>query len=286
MSFINKFFLSIFILGNLYFPSFAQDKLGVVSYTYRENFKQDVPGTLDKIKSIGITNIELSSLFGKSAGEFRELLDERGMVCTSYGVDYKKLSENIEEVIENAKVLGARYVRVAWIPHQAPFQLEDARKAVELFNVAGKMLKDQGLSFCYHNHGYEFKPFEKGTYFDYMVRNTNPEYVNFEIDILWVYHPGQDPAKLIKKYPTRFKLMHVKDLKRGVVGDYSGSTSNENNVSLGTGQIDIAAVWKAAKKSSIEFIYIEDESSEVDKQVPQSLLYLKDLEKNKQKKLR
>ena len=117
----------------------------------------------------------------------------------------------------------------------------------------------------------------KGTFFDYIVNNTDPAYVSFELDILWAFHPGADPAALLKKYGPRFKLMHVKDLRKGVVGDFSGSTSVENDVALGTGQIDVANVIEAAKKSAIEHYYIEDESSSVSVQVPQSLKFLKSL---------
>jgi hypothetical protein len=89
---------------------------GVVSFTFRNQFAEDVPGTLDMIKEMGITNIEFSNLFGKTALEMRVLLDERGMVCTSYGVGYDRLVSDIENVATEALILGAKYVRVAWIP--------------------------------------------------------------------------------------------------------------------------------------------------------------------------
>ncbi len=256
---------------------FFPNRTGMVSYTFRESFKQDVPGTLDKIKALGITNIEFSNLFGKTATELRALLDARGMVCTSFGTGYNDVLNKTDEVVQNAKTLGAKYVRVAWIPHEGDFTLETAKKTVEDFNRAGKALRDNGLTFCYHNHGYEFQPHGDGTLFDYLVQNTDPAAVSFEMDILWMAHPGQDPVKLLKKYPQRFKLMHVKDLKKGVKGDLSGGTPVENDVALGTGQIDIAAVMKAARNTAIEYFYIEDESPSVDVQVPQSIAYLKGL---------
>jgi sugar phosphate isomerase/epimerase len=264
------------------FPALAQkkapifpDRTGVVSYTYRNSFKDDVPGTLDKIKALGLTNIEFSNLFGKTAKELRDLLDERGMICTSFGVGYADLENKLDEVASNAKTLGAKYVRVAWVPHDAPFTLQDAQKTVADFNRVGKALKEKGLTFCYHNHGYEFQPHQNGTLFDYIVQNTNPEHVSFEMDILWVAHPGHDPVRLLQKYPDRFKLMHLKDLKKGVKGDLSGKTPVENDVALGTGSIDLPAILKAAQKTSIEYFYIEDESPTVDVQVPQSIRYLR-----------
>lgn len=278
--------LIILLLVSVTFAAVAQrfgktlkNTPGIVSYTYRNSFQKDVALTLDTIKALGITDIEFSNLFGQTATALRAMLDARGLHCSSFGVSYDDLNNKTREVGNNAKILGASFVRVAWIPHEG--KTVDAafiKKAADDFNAAGKILKDEfNLRFCYHNHGYEFVSYEKGTLFDYLVASTNPAYVNFELDILWAFHPGQDPAQLLKKYGQRFKLMHVKDLRKGVKGDFSGSTSQENDVALGTGQINIAEVIKAAQQSAIEHYYIEDESSAVKTQVPQSLKYLKSL---------
>ena len=251
---------------------------GIVSYTYRKSFEKDVPATLDTIKRLGITNIEFSNLFKRTAKEIKQMLDERGMRCTSFGVSYNDLVEKTAEVAENAKALGASYVRVAWIPHEGPATIETIKKAAEDFNKAGKFLKENhNLTFCYHNHGYEFVPYEKGTLFDYLAANTNPDFVSFELDVVWAHLPGYDPAELIKKYPSRFRLMHVKDVRKGVKGDATGRIDTDSNVALGTGQVNIASIIKAGKKSSIQYYYIEDESNKVNEQVPVSLTYLKSL---------
>ncbi len=251
---------------------------GMVSYTYRNSFAKNVPATLDTIKALGITDMEFSNLFGKTAAELRKLLDERGMKCSSFGVGYPDLQNKLTEVGNNAKTLGASYVRVAWVPHKGAFTLDMAKQTVADFNSFGKQLKEQfGLTFCYHNHGYEFEKYEDGTLMDYIIQNTDPKYVSFEIDILWTFFPGADPAALIKKYPKRFKLMHLKDLRKGVTGNLSGGTPVENDVALGTGQLDLAAILKAAKKSSIKHYYIEDESPSYATQVPQTIAYLKNL---------
>lgn len=258
---------------------YLDDKTGMVSYTYRRSFQKDVSATLDTIKSLGLTNMELSNLFGKTAGEFRKLLDEKGMRCTSFGVGYNDLINKLDEVAANAQTLGAAFVRVAWIPHgDSGYTFEDAKKTVMDFNTAGKILKEKyGLTFCYHNHGYEFIPYQKGTLFDYIVENTNAEFVSFELDILWAQHPGINPSELLKQYGNRIKLIHLKDLKKGIKGDFSGKTHVNNDVALGTGQIDIPAVIEAAKKAGVVYFYIEDESDFVNIQVPQSLAYLKKL---------
>jgi len=265
--------------------SFAQNEKplfpktpGVVSYTYRKFFEKDVPGTLDMVKAAGFTDIEFSNLFGKTARELRTLIDERGIKCSSFGVSYDDFVNKTEVVAKNAKDLGAQFVRVAGMPHKGPLTFEEMQKAIDDFNRVGKIMKDQyGLTFVYHNHGFEFEPYKDGTLYDYMMTETNPEYVSFELDILWAFFPGQDPTKLLTKYGSRYKLMHLKDLKKGVSGNLSGGTPQDNDVALGTGQIDIPAILKAAKKAGVQHYYIEDESNNVLVQVPQSLSYLKGL---------
>ena len=258
-------------------PLFPQTP-GMVSYTYREQFAKDVPSTLDAIKSLGVTDMEFSNLFGKTAAEIRAMLDDRGMACSSFGVSWDDLTKKTAEVAANAKTLGAKFVRVAWLPNRQPFTPELADKTAAEFNAIGKTLKEQhGLTYCYHNHGYEFVKHGAGTLFDVLVEKTDPQYVSYELDILWAFHPGADPAALLEKYGNRFKLMHLKDLKKGVTGDLSGKTPVENDVALGSGQIDLPAVLKAAKKAGVLHYYIEDESPNIATQVPQSIAFLKSL---------
>lgn len=250
---------------------------GIQAYTYRNSFPNGIVATLDTIQSLGITELEGGPPKGMTAEEFRKLTDARGIKIPSTGAGYDDLVKNPEAVIKKAKTLGASYVMVAWIPHEGSFKLEDAKKAVKDFNKAGKLLRENGLTFCYHIHGYEFSPYQDGTLFDYIAENTNPEDVSFELDVLWAYHGGADPAELLLKYGDRWKLVHLKDLKKGVEGDFSGGTSTDNDVALGTGQIDIPAMLKAAKKVGIKHYFIEDESSRVNIQVPQTIAYLKSL---------
>ncbi len=272
------FFVLASLSGYAQKPSTPQ-KPGMVSYTYRHSFAKDVAATLDTIKAFGITDMEFSNLFGRKAQDIRTLLDERKMQCSSFGVSYDDFLNKTDEVAQNAKALGAKYVRVAWIPHNGPFTLQMAEETVANFNRVGKLLKENhNLTFCYHNHGFEFEPYENGTLFDYIVQKTDPKYVSFEMDILWTFFPGHDPVAILEKYGKRFKLMHLKDLKKGVKGNLSGGTPVENDVALGTGQLNLPAIMKAAKKSSaIEHYYIEDESPNVNKQVPQTIAYLKKL---------
>jgi sugar phosphate isomerase/epimerase len=252
---------------------------GVQAYTFRKSFPIDVAKTLDTIKMMGFTEIEGGG--GRiTPQEFKKLCDERGISIPSTGAGYEQLVKNPDSVVYRAKALGAKYVMCSWIPHKnGSFNLENAKKAVEDFNAAGKILKENGLTLCYHVHGYEFWPHEGGTLLDYIINNTNPEYVSFEMDVLWTQFGGGDPVALLKKYGNRWKLVHLKDLRKGVKKDLTGGTSQENDVPLGTGEIDIPGILKEANKIGIKHFFIEDESSNVNVQVPQSIAYLKSLKK-------
>ena len=276
--------LFLFVLTGLFTTASAQkfgkllkDTPGVVSFTFRNEFAKDLPGTLDKIKAMGITNVEFSNFFGKTPAEIRAMLDARGMRCSSIGVGYDNLNTKLETVVQDAKTLGAEFVRIGSVPHKGPMDLALAQKTIEDFNRFGQKLKENGLTFCYHNHGFEFTASQDGTYFDYIVQNTDANSVFFEMDVVWMHLPGQNPATMLKKYPKRFKLMHLKDLKIGVPSSTAGSTPNENCVVLGTGQINYPEILKAARKSAVKYFYIEDENLNAMQQVPQSMVYLKSI---------
>jgi sugar phosphate isomerase/epimerase len=251
--------------------------LGVQAYTFRKSFPGDVAGTLDTIRMMGFSEMEGGGN-GMNPSDFRKLCDARGISIPSVGAGYEQLIKSPDSVARTAKILGAGYVMCAWIPHdQGVFTFENARKAVADFNRVGKFLKEQGLIFCYHAHGYEFQPYEKGNLLDYIITNSNPEWVSFEMDIFWIQFGGGDPVTLMKKYGNRWKLMHLKDLKKGAKKDLTGQTSPENDVPLGTGELDIPAILKQAAVIGISHYFIEDESNHVNNQVPQSVLYLKSL---------
>lgn len=98
------------------------------------------------------------------------------------------------------------------------------------------------------------------------------------MDVLWVVFPGHDPVKWLQKYPGRWALMHLKDLRKGVAtGALTGKTDVANDVPLGTGQMDWPAILKAARESGVKYYFIEDESPSVVEQIPQTLRYLQSL---------
>lgn len=270
---MKKTFLFLLLLP---FYTIAQQKIGIQLYSFRNEFKTDVAGTLEKIGKMGITEAEGGGTYGLPFEEFNALLKKNKISVTSVGADFKQLEENPQSVVDNAKQFGAKYAMCAWIPHNGDdFTKEDADKAIAVFNKAGKLLAENGISLCYHAHGFEFRPYNGETLFDYMAKNMDPKYANFEMDVFWVKHPGQDPVALLKKYPNRFKMMHLKDRKPGTEGNQNGHADVETNVVLGSGDVGITEIMKVAKKYGVQKFYIEDESSRSMEQVPQSLAFLK-----------
>jgi sugar phosphate isomerase/epimerase len=257
--------------------AFAQ-QVGLQLYSLREQFKKDVPATMAKVKSWDVKLVEVHSTYGLSTEDFKKLLNQNGLSVISVGGEFKDLQTDPMKVVGLAKALGATYVMCSWIPHKGnDFTFDDARRAVDVFNTAGKLLKENGLALCYHPHGYEIRPYQGGTLFDYLVKGLNADYVNFEMDVFWVKHAGRDPVALLKKYPKRFPLMHLKDRKPGTPGNQNGSADVETNVVLGAGDVGIAAVMKAAKEMGVKYAFLEDESSRSEQQIPLSLAFLKGL---------
>jgi sugar phosphate isomerase/epimerase len=253
-------------------------EIGLELYSLRNQFKNDVPGTLALMKKWNIKEIEGGGTYGLPMDEYKKLLAQNSLKMVSISADFDQLAKNPQPVIDEAKAFGAKYIVCFWIPHkEGVFTIDEAKKAVEVFNTAGKLIHESGLSLCYHPHGYEFRPYENGTLFDYMVKNTDPKYMNFEMDVFWVKHPGQDPVGLLKKYPNRFPLLHLKDRKPGTEGNQNGRADDETNVVLGQGDVGIADIMREAKKIGVKHYFIEDESPRSVEQIPQSLAYLHQL---------
>lgn len=270
--------LGLFLMAMIFFgtANVTAQEVGLQLYSLRNQFKEDIPSTLKLINDWGITVLEGGDSYGMPEEEFKRLLAENNLKVVSIGAGFNDLANAPEQVVKKAKSYGATYVMCAWIPHEGyNFGIVDTKKAVEVFNRAGKILRDNGLKLAYHAHGFEFRPYKDGTLFDYMAENA--KYFDFEMDVYWVHHGGEDPLKLLRKYPSKFILLHLKDMEKGTKKDNTGHADVETNVVLGTGEVDIAGVVAEAKKMGIKYMFIEDECSRVVEQVPKSLRYLEGL---------
>ncbi len=259
-------------------PLFTAE-IGVQMYSFR-NITPDlgIEATLDLIHDMGIKEIEGGVPPGITPEEFRRMCNERGISIPSTGAGFQQLIDEPEAVVKRAIALGAPYIMTAWIPHDVGnFNYENARHAVDVFNEAGKKLYEHGITFKYHLHGYEMRPHEDSTLLEYIIQNTNPDYVSFQLDIFWAHFGGADPVELLNKYPNRFVSLHLKDMQHGIEKNLTGLTDPEYNIVIGTGELDIPAIIRASKDAGIEHYFIEDESSRVLEQIPLSIEYLRSL---------
>ena len=253
---------------------------GLQLYSLRNVFKEKgVTPTLDMVSQWGFKYVEVAGTYGMSIADFKAELDKRELVPIGSHFPFNRLRDDIDGVIREAKELGLIYVGCAWIGHKAPFDEKQCLAAADVFNKAGKALAKHDMKFYYHNHGYEFYAHGDGTLFDLLMDETDSRYVYYQMDVLWTVFPAQDPVKLIKKYPDRWLLLHLKDLKKGVpTGSLAGHTDLTNDVALGTGQVDWPALLDACQKVGVKYYFIEDESPTVVDQIPQSLRFLEQIE--------
>ncbi len=275
---MKNIFALLLVLIFSFFDANAQQKIGLEFYSFREHFKTNVPETMAMASRMGFTDVELSGTYNYPKEAFRELLLSNNLKVISMSADFNQLEKNPEEVVEEARSFGAKYVVCMWIPHEGDdFTIEDTEHAIKVFNEAGRLMAKSGIMLCYHSHGFEFRKQGNGYLFDVMARKLNPAWVNFEMDVFWMKHAGQNPVALLKKYPGRFPLMHLKDRKIGTKGNVNGRADVESNVTLGTGDVGIEKIMCASEKYGVKHYFIEDESSRSLTQVPAGLHLLSNL---------
>jgi sugar phosphate isomerase/epimerase len=250
--------------------------VGLQLYSLRAEFESaGVPATLDKVKGMGIKYVELAGTYKLPPEKFKAMLDERGLIAVSGHFPYARFKSDPAGIAAEAKALGLKYAGVAWVDHKDPVDEAWVHETAKVFNAAGAALKKEGIIFFDHMHGYEFQPHGTGTLADLLITETDKDSVFFEMDVLWIIFPNQDPVKLLDTYGKRWVMMHLKDLKKGVpTGALTGHTDVKYNVVLGTGQVDWPAVLAASKKAGLAYYFIEDESPDSVTQIPLTLKYL------------
>jgi sugar phosphate isomerase/epimerase len=270
--------LAIIFMSLVLCAELRAQEIGLQLYSLRGQFAQDVPGTMAKIKSFGIREIEAGNTYGLSFPEFIKLVAQNNLEVVSFGTDFERLEKFPQNVADDARMYGAKYVVCFWLPHTGDvFTKEDADRAAAVLNRAGAILAQNGLLLCYHPHGYEFRSYNTGTVFDYLVNALDTRFVYLQMDVFWVKQAGQDPLALLKRYANRWVLLHLKDRRKGTADTLDGHADDDTNVVLGQGDVDIAAIMKQAKEIGIKHYFIEDESSHAEEQIPLSLAYLKTL---------
>ena len=253
--------------------------VGLQLYSLRHLFeKGDIAGTLKMVRDWGFTDVEAAGTYKLPATEFAAQVKKAGLRIASTGADFNLLAKDVGSVIKEAQAFGAQQVMCAWIPHDKLFTRADLDKAVPVFTRAGKAMRDAGLRFVYHMHGYEFQQGPDGTLFDALAKQTDTGVVDFQMDVFWVVHGGANPVDLLAKYPGRFPSTHLKDMRKGTkINEPTGDAPDDTSVALGQGMIDIAGILRAANKAGVKMHFIEDEHPQSEKQIPRSLEYLASL---------
>lgn len=243
-------------------PLVSQTIGGLALYTLRDSMSKDAKGTLLDVSKIGFNYVEAAGyvdgkFYGMQPREFRTFMDSIGLEPRSTHMNMATL-ENIDTLVQDVKAAGFTYFVIP-VPPMGHFIFNKETKSMsmdleievvtEILNTFGKKCHDEGLQLLYHNHDFEFKPNENGIVpMEYFLTHTNPEYVNFEMDLYWVTKAGGDPVAYFEKYPGRFKAWHIKDM------DDQGRFAP-----VGEGTIDFERILAKRDLSGMQSYFVEQD---------------------------
>ncbi|MCB0821835.1 MAG: sugar phosphate isomerase/epimerase [Bacteroidales bacterium] len=247
--------------------------IGIQLYTIRDMVSNDLPGTLKILAEIGYNTIEAAGygdgkFYGYEPNEFKKLVEDTGLIplSTHSGVTI----ENAAKVAEDSIRAGMRYLVLPSLGSDYRKDMDGYKRAAEDFNKIGEVCKLAGISFGYHNHGFEFVKMNGEVPYNVLLENTDPELVFMQVDTYWMVYGGYDPLDYFNSYPGQFKLWHVKDM----VEDES-----QESTEIGSGKLDFPAYFDMAKTAGLEAVFVEQESFKIDpvKSITKSYQYLKSL---------
>jgi sugar phosphate isomerase/epimerase len=240
------------------------DKVGVQLYTVREDMKRDFEGTVSKVAAIGYKEVEFAGYFDHTPQQVRALLDRNKLTAPSVHVDYKSLGDKFPQVIADSKVIGHQYIVNPWIDDDIRKDPDGWKRAAEVFNKCGEACKAAGLQFAYHNHHFEFIQVHGKYAYDIILEETDPKLVQMEMDLCWMTIARQDPMKYFARYPGRFPMVHVKDVKTVPPVETPGVPVDFEKVfpqmtSVGDGVIDWKKIFENSGKAGIKHYFVEDD---------------------------
>jgi sugar phosphate isomerase/epimerase len=273
--------LSTIALAGAAAPNVAASALGkpigLQLYTVDAEMQRDFSGTLSKVAQIGIKEVEIAGLYGKTPADWKAALSSSGLSCRS--VHVYDANQSPEEVMDFASALGAKYVvtslnpppeimakiagiKADWVPliHAVEgMTLDDWKKSVAIADQLAEQAAKHGLVYAYHNHNVEFRKFGNTTIFEMLLASTNPATVKFEMDCGWVSAAGYDPAMFLYKYPDRICMLHIKAFQAGPPNLNLVGPKEPKPTELGRGKPHYEPIFAAAAKAHVEQYYIEQE---------------------------
>lgn len=256
------------------------DKIGVQLYTVRDEMKKDFEGTLAKISQLGYREVEFAGYFGHSPNDVKAILERNHLTSPSSHVPYELLGDKWQQTLDDAKTVGNSFIVCPWINENLR-NPEGLKQVSETFNKAAEASQKAGLQFAYHNHNFEFVKVNGAVLYDTLLQQTDPKLVKMEMDLCWAEVGGVDPVDYFNKYPGRFPLVHVKDMKtlpaKGSA-DAGGDPSKLHGAmaDVGSGIIDWKRIFAAGEKGGIQHYFVEhDEPKDAWATLKNGEMYLK-----------
>jgi sugar phosphate isomerase/epimerase len=243
--------------------------LALQLYTIRDAMTKDVPGSLNKVSDIGYKYVELASyadgkFYGQTPSEFKKLVNGLGMeILSSHAsVDVKGISlDAAKKMADDHAKLGARYCMQPFVPEEARKTVASYQKLVADWNKVGKVMKDAGVQFGYHNHNFEFATVEgKIPYFDIFMTEMDKDLITMELDLFWMTKAGLNPVDVFKKYPGRFQLFHMKDMYTKQAPAFNTNIPADF-APVGDGLINFKEILAAKNIAGMKYMIVEQDST-------------------------
>jgi sugar phosphate isomerase/epimerase len=257
------------------------NKIGLQLYTVRDRMKADFDGTLAKVASIGYEEVEFAGYFDHTPQQVRAAVDKNGLTAPSTHIQYDELDAKFPSVIDASKTIGMSYIVCPWIPEDLRKSPDIWKEAAEKFNRCGEQTQKAGIQFAYHNHWFEFLPVNGKLPYDTLLELCDKNLVKMEMDLCWITTAGQDPVKYFNRYPGRFPLVHVKDVKTLPKITAGGSQNFGDTVdltSVGDGIIDWKRIFAHSQTAGIKHYIVEhDRPKDPFDSITKSYEYLKKL---------
>lgn len=220
-------------------------------YTLRDLAKDDMAGVLRQVAQIGYEGIELAGLGNASVAQIKDLTQELGLKVVGSHTGFDAIKNNLDGVIADNQTWGNRYIVCPSIPGDQRGSADGYKQFAQTLNGYGRTLREAGFQLCYHNHDFEFKDRYDGEYgLDLLYANSDPEFVQGEIDTFWVQKGGVNPAQYIQKYVNRAPLIHVKDMTKD---------DKQTFAEVGTGSLDWPAIFAASEAGGATAYIVEQD---------------------------
>ena len=226
------------------------DNVALELYTLREQTKEDFPGALRAVAEAGYKAVEVAGYGKHTPQELRSLLDELGIEAISAHVPYQRFEQEFDKVIEELHTLGCEYAVVPYTSEELRNSPEAVKRLAETFNRWGERCATEGLRFGYHNHAFEFEPLGEETMYDLLAAQTDPAFVDLQIDVYWVMYAGLDPIELIRRHSGRVPTLHAKEMS---------NKPDRSDTTVGDGITPWPQLIAAANASGTQWLIVEQE---------------------------